>query len=446
MESDYPIPLVLMAELNFLFHPPTYGVIIGIIVLILLLICSGLISGSEVAFFSLSPSDLDKVQNTKSNKVDKLLSLHKRPEQLLGTILVVNNLVNVGIVILSSYITNSLIDFSQAKVLGFIIQIVLITFILLLFGEIIPKIYANQYAIQFSLRMAPAIFFLEKVFYPLVAVMVSSTSFVNKRLSNKKAAISMDQLSDALELSATEIAEDEHILKGIVKFGNIDVQEIMKSRIDVFAIDIGTSFSDLINLIMESGYSRIPVYSESFDHIKGILYIKDLLPHLHKNVNFKWQSLIRPPYFVPESKKINDLLQEFQKKKIHMAIVIDEYGGTSGVVTLEDILEEIVGEITDEFDEDESFFTKIDENTYLFEGKTLLNDFFKVVKTPNDIFDEIKGDADTLAGIILEMSGEIPDQNATFHFDDITFTIHSVDKRRIKKIKVKVNPGNDDSK
>jgi gliding motility-associated protein GldE len=255
----------------------------------------------------------------------------------------------------------------------------------------------------------------------------------------------MDQLSDALELSSTEIAEDEHILKGIVKFGNIDVQEIMKSRIDVFAIDIDTSFSDLINLIMKSGFSRIPIYSESFDQIKGILYVKDLLPHIHKNGSFKWQSLIRPPYFVPESKKISDLLQEFQTKKIHMAIVIDEYGGTSGVVTLEDIMEEIVGEITDEYDEDESFFTKIDDNIYMFEGKTLLNDFFRVVKKPIDIFDEIKGDADTLAGTILEMSGEIPDQNATFHFDDFTFTIHSVDNRRIKKIKVKVNPGKDDS-
>ena len=409
------------------------------------MICSGLISGSEVAFFSLSPTDLDKFQNSKSNKVEKLVSLHNRPEQLLGTILVVNNLVNVGIVILSSYITNSLVDFSEAQVLGFLIQIVLITFILLLFGEIIPKIYANQFSVKFALQMAPAIYFLEKVFYPLVAVMVSSTSFVNKRLSRKNAAISMDQLSDALELSATEITEDEHILKGIVKFGNIDVQEIMKSRIDVFAIDIDTSFSDLINLIMKSGFSRIPIYSESFDQIKGILYVKDLLPHIHKNGSFKWQSLIRPPYFVPESKKISDLLQEFQTKKIHMAIVIDEYGGTSGVVTLEDIMEEIVGEITDEYDEDESFFTKIDDNIYMFEGKTLLNDFFRVVKKPIDIFDEIKGDADTLAGTILEMSGEIPDQNAIFHFDDFTFTIHSVDNRRIKKIKVKVNPGKDDS-
>ena len=445
MESDDPIPLILMAELNLLFHPPTAGVITGIIILILLLICSALISGSEVAFFSLSPSDLDKIRNTKSKKAEKLLALHNKPEQLLGTILVVNNFVNVGIVILSSYITNSLVDFSEARVLGFIIQIVLITFILLLFGEIIPKIYANQYAVIFSLRMAPVIHFLEKVFYPIVTVMVSSTSFVNKRLLKKKAAISMDQLSDALELSSTEITEDEHILKGIVRFGNIDVQEIMKSRIDVFAIDIATPSSDLIKNILDSGYSRIPIYSESFDHIKGILYIKDLLPHIHKIANFKWQSLIRPPYFVPESKKINDLLEEFQSNKIHMAIVIDEYGGTSGVVTLEDILEEIVGEITDEFDEDESFYTKINENTYLFEGKTLLNDFFKVINKPDDVFDEIKGDADTLAGIILEISGEIPEKDATFHLGDFIFSIHSVDNRRIKKIKVKINSGNDDS-
>lgn len=445
MESDDPIPLVLMAELNLFFHPPTVGVITSIIILILLLVCSALISGSEVAFFSLSPSDLDKIRNNKSKKAEKLLALHNKPEQLLGTILVVNNFVNVGVVILSSYITNSLVDFSEARVLGLIIQIVLITFILLLFGEIIPKIYANQYAVKFSLRMAPVIYFLEKVFYPIVTVMVSSTSFVNKRLSKKKAAISMDQLSDALELSSTEITEDEHILKGIVRFGNIDVQEIMKSRIDVFAIDIATPFSDLIKNILESGYSRIPIFSESFDHIKGILYIKDLLPHIHKKTNFKWQSLIRAPYFVPESKKINDLLEEFQSNKIHMAIVIDEYGGTSGVVTLEDILEEIVGEIRDEFDEDEIFYTKINENTYLFEGKTLLNDFFKVINKPDDIFDEIKGDADTLAGIILEISGEIPEKDVTFHLANFIFSIHSVDKRRIKKIKVRINSGNDDS-
>ncbi len=358
----------------------------------------------------------------------------------------VNNLVNVGIVILSSYITNSLVDFAGAKVLGFIVQIVLITFILLLFGEIIPKIYANVNATKFSLRMAPTIYILEKIFYPIVVVMVSSTSFVNKRLSKKKESISMDQLSDALELSATEIPEDEHILKGIVKFGNIDVQEIMRSRIDVFAIDIAITFPDLIKNILEAGYSRIPIFSESFDQIKGILYIKDLLPHIHKKEDFKWQSLIRPPYFVPESKKINDLLKEFQSSKIHMAIVIDEYGGTSGVVTLEDILEEIVGEITDEFDEEESFYSKVNDNTFIFEGKTLLNDFFKVVDKPDDIFDDIKGDADTLAGLILEISGEIPEQNATFKLNDFVFTIQSVDKRRIKKIKVTMNSGNDESK
>lgn len=446
MEPDDPIPLVLMVELNVLFHPPTLGIIIGLIILVFLLICSGLISGSEVAFFSLTPSDLNEVQNTKSKNAQKLISLHSRPEELLGTILVMNNLVNVGIVILSSYITNSLVDFEGAEVLGFIVQIVLITFILLLFGEIIPKIHANVNALKFSLLMAPAINILEKIFYPIVVVMVSSTSFVNRRLSKKKESISMDQLSDALELSATEIPEDEHILKGIVKFGNIDVQEIMKSRIDVFAIDISTTFSDLIKNILEAGYSRIPIFSESFDQIKGILYIKDLLPHINKKGDFKWQSLIRPPYFVPESKKINDLLKEFQSSKIHMAIVIDEYGGTSGVVTLEDIIEEIVGEITDEFDEDKSFYSKVNDNTFIFEGKTLLNDFFKVVDKPDDIFDDIKGDADTLAGLILEISGEIPEQNATFKLNDFVFTIQSVDKRRIKKIKATINSGNDESK
>ncbi|MCD6598506.1 MAG: gliding motility-associated protein GldE, partial [Bacteroidales bacterium] len=281
---------------------------------------------------------------------------------------------------------------------------------------------------------------------PLIHLLISSTSFVNKRLARKKTVISMNELSDALDLSSTDDIEDEHILKGIVKFGNIDVQEIMKSRMDVFAIDVETPFSMLLKNFLESGYSRIPIYANSFDTIKGILYIKDLLPHLNKDETFKWQTLVRPPYYVPESKKINDLLAEFQEKKIHLAIVIDEYGGTSGIVTLEDILEEIVGEIKDESDEDEIFHTQLNKTTFIFEGKTLLNDFYKIIEEPANIFDDIKGEADTLAGLILEMKGEIPAKDEVFTYNEFTFKVEAVDNRRIKKIRVILREPKNDKK
>ena len=446
MESDSLIPLFILGELNLGFYPLSAGIFFSLAILVLLLICSALISGSEVAFFSLSPGDIDELESRKSSTARRVINLHQRPEHLLGTVLVVNNFVNVGVVILSSYITNSIIDFSEAKVLGFLFQVILITFILLLFGEIIPKVFAHQYAIKFALFMSGAILFLEKLFKPVVHVLIFSTSFVNKRLARKKTVISMTELSDALDLSTTDDMEDEHILKSIVKFGNIDVQEIMKSRMDVFAIDVETPFTVLLKKFLESGYSRIPIYAESFDTIKGILYIKDLLPYLHKDETFKWQSLIRPPYYVPESKKINDLLAEFQEKKIHLAIVIDEYGGTSGIVTLEDILEEIVGEIIDESDEDESFYNRLNKSTYIFEGKTLLNDFYKILDKPVDIFDEIKGEADTLAGLILEIKGEIPAKDEVFSYDEFTFKIDNVDNRRIKKIRVILRETENDKK
>jgi gliding motility-associated protein GldE len=269
--------------------------------------------------------------------------------------------------------------------------------------------------------------------------MINTTSVIAKKLAKIKQNITIDDLSQALNLTTHQITEDENILKGIVKFGNIDAKEIMKSRVDVVAIEINTNFKELLAIIIDSGHSRIPVYEETFDNVKGVLYIKDLLPHIDEKEDFKWQSLIRPPYFVPENKKINDLLKEFQTNKIHMAIVIDEYGGTNGIVTLEDILEEIVGEITDESDEDEVIYSQINENTYLFEGKTLLNDFFKIVDIDDDFFEDVKGDADTIAGIILEITGEIPQKNKTIPFKNLTFTIESVDKRRIKQVKVTID-------
>ncbi|PCH71614.1 MAG: hemolysin [Bacteroidales bacterium] len=402
--------------------------------MVLLLFCSAVISGSEVALFSLSPQNINDLEADDNPKNKKLLKLLRKPEKLLATILIGNNFVNIGIVILSSFITNSLVDFSNAPTLGFVVQVVIITFLLLLFGEIIPKVYATQTSLRFSKFVTYPIFYLEKLFRPLSIVLIKSTSIVNKRIS-KKQNISMVDLSQALELTADEISEEMEILEGIVNFGNINVEEIMISRVNAIAIDANTSFSKLKSIIIESGFSRIPVFDDSFDNIKGILYVKDLLPHHHKPNTFRWQSIIRPPYYVPETKKINDLLEEFQTQKNHMAIVVDEYGGTSGIITMEDILEEIVGDITDESDDSKATYTKEEDGSYLFEGKTSLNDFFKVIELDSDIFDKIKGDAETLAGLLLEIKGEIPQKKEEFKYKDYRFIVEAVDNRRIKKIR-----------
>jgi len=358
------------------------------------------------------------------------------PERLLATILITNNFINIGIVIISSFVMSSLIHFVDSPILEFLIQVVIVTFILLLFGEILPKLYANQFAISFTHFMIYPIRVFEKIFYPLASFLILSTSIVKRRLARKKQNISIDDLSDALELTAEDIADEKNILESIVKFGNIDVSEIMTPRIDVAAIDIQTKLKELIAIVVEYGYSRIPVFSGNIDNIKGILYIKDLLPHFRKSDKFSWQTLIRPPYYVPDNKKIDDLLREFQTKKIHMAIVVDEYGGTNGIVTLEDIIEEIVGEIVDESDEDELIYQQLDDENWLFDGKVPLNDFLKIINLPADTFDQIKGDADTLAGLILEHKGEMPSYREKIIIRNILFTIESVDRRRIKQIKV----------
>jgi len=403
--------------------------------MILLLICSALISGSEVAFFSLSPSDIDSVTKKQNSKNIKLLHLLNKPEELLATILITNNFINIGIVILSSFITNSLIDFSSAPSLGFLFQVVIVTFILLLFGEIIPKVYATQSPLNFSRNLSTTLFHLKKLFYPFSFILIKSTSLVNKYI-NKEQNISMKDLSQALELTG-DINEEMEILEGIIRFGSVNVSDIMTSRVDVTCIEINEDYNKLKTTIINSGYSRIPIYEDSFDHIKGILYVKDLLPHLDKGNSFKWQNIIRPSYYVPETKKINDLLKEFQAKKTHLAIVIDEYGGSSGIITLEDVLEEIVGEISDESDETKDFYKKEKDGSYIFEGKTLLNDFFKIVNIPNNSFDNVKGDAETLAGLILEIKREIPTKNDSVEINKNKFTILKVDKRRIIEIRFK---------
>lgn len=440
METD-PLPVLTAISWNVQFYPFTSGVAISLLVICVLLVCSALISGSETAYFSLSPSEKFKISGTQSRRNTYLLKNLEKPEQLLATILVANNFVNVGIVILSTFTVDSLVDFSQEPVLGFIVQALVISFIILLVGEIIPKVYSTHHALKFARFIAHPLHVLIQILKPFNSLLILSTSFIDNKMHAYGQHISVDELSQALELtSQTELKEDKDILKGIVRFGNKSVAEIMRSRVDVVAADIKFNYSKILELITETGFSRIPVYSGSFDNIKGILYIKDLLPHAQKGAAFRWQSIIRPPFYVPETKKIDDLLEEFQKNKVHMAIVVDEYGGTSGIVTLEDILEEIVGEISDEFDEEEKFYSKIAENKYLFDGKTMLNDFYKVLKLDDSVFDDVKGEADTLAGLILELKGEIPARNDTITCKNFVFSIESADNRRIKQIKVEIKP------
>ncbi len=415
-------------------------IILSIVIVLLLLLSSALISGSEVAYFSLTAADKQKLKKKKGKTNSRVRKNLENPEKLLATILVTNNFVNVGIIILTAFITGNLVSFVDAPVLEFVFQVVLITFFLLLFGEIIPKVYATHFALRFARFMALPLQWLEKIFRPVNAILIYSTGFVNRRLRKHKKNISIDEISQALELTSDqELSEEKDILEGIVKFGNKDVSEIMKPRVDVVSIDIKTGFEDVLQVINESGYSRIPVYIESFDKISGILYIKDILPHSHKSNAFKWQTLIRAPFYVPDIKKISSLLEEMQKTKVHLAIVVDEYGGTSGIVTLEDILEEIVGDITDEFDEEESLFSTISDNEFMFDAKILLGDFYKAVNCNDSIFNDVKGDADTLAGLILELKGEIPALREEIQCKQFLFTIEEVDNRRIKQIKVKIN-------
>lgn len=434
MEEGEPYHSGLLYLNEILFKGFELPQIIELVVLLLLFFISAMVSGSEVAYFSLTPTDIDTLKNEKSAG-SKLIIKHLHvPDRLLATILIANNFVNIGIVVLASFITNTSFDFTNSPVLGFIIQVVIVTLLILFFSELLPKIYANRYSIGFARFTAVGLKFLSKLFWPFSTLLIRSTSIVNRKIVKQGKNISMDELSDALELTEGSLVEEKSLLKGIVKFGNIDVKEIMRSRVDVVAVDVDCSFNELIKTVRESGYSRIPVYEDTFDEIKGILYIKDILSHLNEDENFDWKKLLRPCYFVPENKKINSLLKEFQANRIHMAIVVDEYGGSSGIVTMEDILEEIVGEITDESDEEELPYQKIDSNNFLFEAKTLLNDFYKVFDIDEDYFDEVKGEADTLAGLILEFRGEIPQRDDKLSFKDFTFHIKDVDKRRIKKI------------
>jgi putative hemolysin len=445
LEQEYPFSFITILS-GIIVNTPDLKVIIGLLILVVLLFGSALMSASEVAFFSFRPEDIEKFKTNKNKQAQAALKLYNNPEKLLSTVLVANNTINIAIVLLSAYLSSRMFDFGSEPVIGFIINVVVITFLLLFFGEVMPKVYASRNHIAMALFMAFPLVLLQKVFSPVTYLLIFSSSFVKKRTGTRRSNISMDDLSDALELTSDDFNEDEKILKGIVNFGNINVSAIMCPRIDVTAIDIRSGFGKIVPIIISSGFSRIPVYSGSFDSVKGILYAKDVLPYTNNPDSFKWQALLRPPYFVPETKKINDLLKEFQTKKIHMAVVIDEYGGTCGIVTLEDILEEIVGEITDEGDEDHSLYRKIDEKTYIFEGKILLNDFCKVFEIEEDIFEEVRGESETLAGLILELTGEIPQKDQIIKHGEFIFRIESADRRRIKEIRVEIKRDEGSSK
>ena len=442
MDDLDAIPAVAFVISGILVKSLSLPVIIGFVIMLVLVACSAVVSGAEIAYFSLTPTQVNNFRSKKSKINELILSLLERPKHLLATLLIANNFVNVGVVVISTFILNNLFDFTQYQVLSFILQVIVVTSFILIFGEIMPKIYSAFNPVKVVTIMAHPLKTLILIFYPLSSILVNSSAIIDRRISKKGTHLSMSELSEAIELTSDENThhEDRKILKGIVKFSDTEAKEIMKSRVDVTAVDVLTSYHDLLKIILECGYSRIPAYQDSFDKVSGIIYVKELLPHLDKPDDFDWQSLLRPAFFVPENKKINDLLLEFQKMKIHLAIVVDEYGGTCGIVTLEDIIEEIVGEISDEFDteEDEINFTKIDENNYIFEGKTLLNDFCKILEIDDAIFDDVKGDSETLAGLILELEGKIPKVNDRTKFHNFEFKIKKVSNRRIEQILVKI--------
>ena len=419
---------------------PSIGAIIAGIMACLLLFVSGFASGSEIAFFSLNPNDLSELEEERDEADTKVQQLRQESERTLATILITNNLVNVTIIMLFGYFFDHLVDFGSAWWLEFLCMTVLLTFLLLLFGEIMPKVYAGQHALRFCRSAAGGILFCRRLFYPFASIVMSSGRLADKVVKQESHVLSVDDLEQALELTDKEdIKEEQRMLEGIVRFGDETAKEIMTSRQDVVDLDFKATFQEVLQCVVENNYSRIPVYQDNSDNIRGILYIKDLLPHLSKGGNFRWQSLIRPPYFVPETKKIDDLLREFQENKVHIAIVVDEFGGTSGIVTLEDLLEEIVGEINDEYDEDEKSYQRINSNTYVFEGKTLLSDFYKILKLDDDIFEEVEGDADTIAGLLLEIKGDFPKLHEKLEYQNFTFEIMEMEERRISKVKIIVH-------
>ena len=442
--------ILFLFEYNFLsiFKPLTLDLGFNLILIAILVFLSAMISGSEVAFFSLSVAnkkDLSESNNINSLRIIQLL---ENPKKLLATILIANNFINVAIVMLSTVIVEKSFDNNELSGYAqFFIQVIAVTFIILLFGEVIPKIYANKFNLKFSRIMALPLSFISIIFKPISSVLVSSTSIIDKRYKKKTNSISVDELEHALDLTKDSVEDEDEkkLLEGIVKFGNTDAKQIMTPRTDVNTLDFESKFDDILKIIFETRFSRLPVFQETLDNIKGILYVKDLLPHIESGNDFHWKDLIRNPKFIPENKKLDDLLKEFQEEKKHIAIIVDEYGGTSGIVTLEDVLEEIVGDITDEFDQEDLAYSKLDENNFVFEGKTSLMDMYRIMDISGDIFEEAKGESDTIAGFCIEQAGKILLKNEKIQFHNLMFTVEAADKRKIKQVKVSYIKNQDDN-
>ncbi len=416
------------------------SVVSGFILLFVLLCCSALISGAEVALFSLTRTDIDNHPDGESRPFQIILQLLEHPKKLLATILVANNFINIAVVLLFAYLGDFIFENVTNTTVKFVLEVIVVTFLILLFGEILPKIYASRNNLKFAGIMAYPLKVLDILLTPLSSPMRNITTGIHKRLGRQKSNLSVDQLSQALELTSHEDTskEEKKILEGIVSFGNTDTKQVMRPRIDIFALNVDQKYAEILPEIVANGYSRIPVYEENVDQIKGILYVKDLLPYIDRK-QFNWTSLLREPFFVPENKKLDDLMAEFQEKKVHLAVVVDEYGGTSGLISLEDIIEEIVGDISDEFDDEDINYSKLDDKNYVFEGKTALKDFYKVLRIEDDaIFEDEKGEAETIAGFVLEISGSFPKLQSKIFFKDYVFTIEAMDKKRIKRVKVTI--------
>ena len=437
-----PSPSSFLLSFSQIFQPIDFELGLSIFCVLILVVLSALLSGSEVAMFSISNKQRFDLEDQNKNANKRVLTLLKEPKKLLATILIANNFINVSIVMASNFVFNNLIiEGSISDTMNFIIQVIVITFLILLFGEVIPKVYANNYNLKFSKFMAIPLQLLKKLFYPISQILVNSTNLIDKRIEKRKESIQANELEHALNLTVDSVdnEDEKKILEGIVKFGNTDVKQIMTPRTDVISFEITTPFNELMSELKEIKYSRIPVFEDSFDKIKGILYAKDLLGKMNEKKNFKWPNLLREPKFVPENKKLDDLLKEFQEEKTHIAIVVDEYGGSSGIVSLEDVLEEIVGEITDEFDEEDINYKKLDELNYIFDGKTTLIDIYKLLEIDGGIFEKEKGESDTIAGFCIEQAGKILLKNEKISFDRYTITVEAADKRRIKKVKITIN-------
>ncbi|MFB9078589.1 gliding motility-associated protein GldE [Flavobacterium procerum] len=416
---------------------PDSNFVIGFVAIFILLFLSAIVSGAEVALFSLSQKEIDDTLAENLSKGKIISNLLDRPKKLLATLLAANNFFNIGVVILFAFIGQDIFSGVSSPAFRFILEVILVTFLILLFGEVLPKVYASRNSLKFAKRVAYPIAFLDKLLSPISLPMRSVTLYLQNKLGKQKNNFSINQLSQALELTDSEgtSTEEQKILEGIVSFGNTDTRQVMSPRIDIFALEITESFSEIYPKIIEKGFSRIPIYRDNIDQIEGILFVKDLLPHIDKK-DFDWASLIREAFFVPENKKLDNLLKDFQGLKSHLAIVVDEYGGTSGLVSLEDVIEEIVGDISDEFDDENLNFSQIDEKNFLFEGKINLKDFYRIVDVDEDLFESRKGEAETLAGFILEILGNFPKKDQKIHFKNCVFTVETVDRKRVKQIKV----------